>query len=69
VFSIEYDPNRSCYIALILYSNGFLSYILATEHLKLGDVVTLGDSMDFSEGDRMPAILFEIGTKVNNVSY
>lgn len=69
VISIEYDPNRSCHLALLLYANGFLSYMLATEHLKVGNIVCTNASSDYLEGDRVPTSVLEFGTKINNIRY
>lgn len=69
VMSINYDPNRNSYIALIFYSNGFFSYILATQNIKIGKIVFTGCFLDYDEGDRLPNSFLEFGTKINNIKY
>lgn len=69
VCSIEYDPNRSAFLALILYGNGFFSYILSTENLSIGKVIILGFSEHFFEGDRVFVKTIPFGTKINNIKY
>src|SRR6202000_2868883 len=51
---LEYDPNRSAFIALVKYADGELAYILAPQRLKAGDVVVAGDKVDVKPGDAMP---------------
>ena len=64
---LEYDPNRSGFIALIKYQDGTLSYILAPQRLSVGDTVIAGDSADIKPGNAMPAANIPVGTIVHNV--
>lgn len=64
---IEYDPNRSAYIALIKYEDGVLSYILAPQRLAAGDKVISGEKVDVKPGNTMPLRNMPIGTIVHNV--
>ena len=64
---IEYDPNRTAFIALIKYQDGELSYILAPQRLAVGDTVVAGDSVDVKPGNAAPMGSLPIGTIVHNV--
>jgi large subunit ribosomal protein L2 len=64
---IEYDPNRTAFIALIKYEDGTLSYILAPQRLAVGDQVTSGDLVDIKPGNAMPIGNIPVGTIVHNV--
>ncbi|MDN2567421.1 50S ribosomal protein L2 [Aquibium sp. A9E412] len=65
---IEYDPNRSAFIALIRYDDGELSYILAPQRLAVGDRVISGEkAIDVKPGNAMPLSAMPIGTIVHNV--
>jgi large subunit ribosomal protein L2 len=64
---LEYDPNRSAFIALIKYSDGELSYILAPQRLSIGDEVVAGQSVDVKPGNAMPLGNIPVGTIVHNV--
>ena len=64
---IEYDPNRSAFIALIKYDDGELSYILAPQRLAVGDTVMSGKSADVKPGNAMPLSSIPVGTIVHNV--
>ena len=64
---IEYDPNRSSFIALIKYEDGELSYILAPQRLREGDAVIAGKSVDIKPGNAMPMQNIPVGTIVHNV--
>ena len=64
---LEYDPNRSGFIALIKYADGTLSYILAPQRLSVGDSVIAGDSADIKPGNAMPCANIPVGTIVHNV--
>ncbi|HVI27524.1 50S ribosomal protein L2 [Hansschlegelia sp.] len=64
---IEYDPNRSAFIALIRYSDGELSYILAPQRLQVGDSVVAGAQVDVKPGNAMPLGAAPVGTIVHNV--
>lgn len=64
---IEYDPNRTAFIALIRYEDGELSYILAPQRLAVGDTVIAGERVDVKPGNAMPMSNMPIGTIVHNV--
>jgi large subunit ribosomal protein L2 len=64
---LEYDPNRTAFIALIKYNDGELSYILAPQRLGAGDTVIAGDKVDVKPGNAMPLASMPIGTIVHNV--
>lgn len=68
VFSVEYDPNRSCRIALLHYADGSKSYILAPLGLKVGSsVVSSFKKVDIQLGNCLPLSLIPLGTVVHNV--
>ena len=64
---IEYDPNRSAYIALIKYEDGTLSYILAPNGLKAGDKVISSAAADIKPGNCLPIANIPVGTVIHNV--
>ncbi|KEC56998.1 50S ribosomal protein L2 [Bartonella rochalimae] len=64
---LEYDPNRTAFIALIHYEDGHLSYILAPQRLDVGDSVIAGSNVDVKLGNAMPLSNMPIGTIVHNV--
>ena len=64
---IEYDPNRTAFIALVKYADGTLSYILAPQRLAAGDSVVSGDAVDIKPGNAMPIGAMPVGTIVHNV--
>jgi large subunit ribosomal protein L2 len=64
---IEYDPNRTAFIALVKYEDGELAYILAPQRLKAGDVVVSGERVDVKPGNAMPLKNIPVGTIVHNV--
>ncbi|MCW5738127.1 MAG: 50S ribosomal protein L2 [Enhydrobacter sp.] len=64
---LEYDPNRSAFIALIKYTDGELSYIIAPQRLKAGDEVMSGEKVDIKPGNAMPLANMPVGTIVHNV--
>jgi len=64
---IEYDPNRSAFIALIKYDDGELSYILAPQRLRAGDKVVAGQRVDIKPGNAMPMAGMPVGTIIHNV--
>ena len=64
---IEYDPNRTGFIALIRYKDGELSYILAPQRLAVGDTVIAGERADIKPGNAMPLKSIPVGTIVHNV--
>jgi large subunit ribosomal protein L2 len=64
---IEYDPNRTAFIALIKYPDGELSYILAPQRLSAGDTIVAGEQVDIKPGNAMPVGNMPVGTIVHNV--
>ncbi len=64
---LEYDPNRTAFIALIRYEDGELSYILAPQRLAVGDSVVAGRQADIKPGNAMPLQAMPVGTIVHNV--
>ena len=64
---LEYDPNRSAFIALIKYEDGELSYILAPNGLKAGDTVIASASADIKPGNCLPIANIPVGTVIHNV--
>lgn len=64
---LEYDPNRTCRIALIKYQDETLSYILAPQKLNVGDQVMSGPSADIKVGNSLPLKAIPVGTIVHNV--
>ncbi|GIX08954.1 50S ribosomal protein L2 [Elioraea sp.] len=64
---IEYDPNRSAWIALVKYADGELSYILAPQRLKAGDTVVSGARADIKPGNAMPLAAIPVGTIIHNI--
>ena len=64
---IEYDPNRTGFIALLKYEDGELAYILAPQRLDVGDKVIAGEKVDVQPGNAMPLASIPIGSIVHNV--
>ena len=64
---LEYDPNRTAFIALIKYQDGELAYILAPQRLRAGDSVIAGPRVDIKPGNAMPMAAIPVGTIVHNV--
>ncbi len=67
VVRLEYDPNRTAFIALIEYDDGEVSYILAPQRLEAGDTVVSGEKADIKPGNAMPLASIPVGTIVHNV--
>lgn len=67
VAAIEYDPNRTCRIALLHYNDGQKAYILAPRGLNVGDVVESGQTADIKPGNALPLRFVPVGTTVHNV--
>lgn len=67
VKSIEYDPNRSANIALLVYADGAKTYILAPVGLKVGDVIYSGESADIKVGNALKLKDIPVGTMVHNI--
>ena len=64
---IEYDPNRSAFIALLLYKDGKKSYILAPQRLAVGDTVVSSAKADIKPGNALPLANIPVGTIIHNV--
>ncbi len=67
VISIDYDPYRTCEIALISYKNGDKRYILASSKLSIGDVVVSGENVPIKEGNALPMNKMPVGTIIHNI--
>ena len=67
VQTLEYDPNRSAFIALVQYEDGEKSYIIAPNGLKVGDVVVSGADADIKPGNALPLGNIPVGTFIHNV--
>ncbi|GBU20732.1 LSU ribosomal protein L2p [Fibrobacteres bacterium R8-0-B4] len=67
VETIEYDPNRSAFIALIKYLDGERRYILATVNMKVGQRILSGAEAEIAEGNCMPLANIPLGTQVHNI--
>lgn len=67
IVAIEYDPNRTCDLALVQYPDGDKRYILAPEGLKLNDIITAGGDIDPKTGNALPLSKMPIGTIVHNI--
>ncbi|MGM9972416.1 MAG: 50S ribosomal protein L2, partial [Clostridiaceae bacterium] len=67
VATIEYDPNRSAYIALVVYADGEKRYIIAPVGIKVGDVVVSGPDADIKPGNALPIKNIPVGTVVHNI--
>jgi large subunit ribosomal protein L2 len=64
---LEYDPNRTAFIALLKYQDGELSYIIAPQRLRAGDTVVAGRRVDIKPGNAMPLAAIPVGTIIHNV--
>jgi len=67
VETIEYDPNRSCWIARVCYRDGEKSYILAPLGMRVGHTVISGDSVEINLGNTLPLRLIPMGTLIHNI--
>ena len=67
VSAIEYDPNRTAYIALLFYKDGEKSYILAPHGLKVGDTVMNGTEAEIRVGNTLPMKSIPVGTEIHNI--
>ena len=67
VLGIEYDPNRTAYIALLQYEDGTKSYIIAPAGLKVGDVITSSEAADIKPGNTLPFEKIPVGIFVHNI--
>jgi large subunit ribosomal protein L2 len=64
---LEYDPNRSAFIALLKFQDGTLSYILAPQRIQAGDQVEAGEKADIKPGNALPLSNIPVGTVVHNI--
>lgn len=67
VAGIEYDPNRSAWIARVHYADGEKAYILATAGMKAGDKVESGPGVDILPGNSLPLVNIPLGTTIHNI--
>ena len=67
VLTIEYDPNRTCHIALVKYGDDVKSYILAPSGLTVGDKVAAGENVEPKPGNAMPLKSVPLGTAIHNI--
>ncbi|MCB2306690.1 50S ribosomal protein L2 [Clostridium estertheticum] len=67
VSTIEYDPNRSAYIALVVYADGEKRYIIAPVGLKVGDVIVSGADADIKIGNTLPIVNIPLGSTIHNI--
>ena len=67
VIGIEYDPNRTAYIALLQDTEGTKSYVIAPEGLNTGDVIYSGPEADIKPGNTLPIANIPVGTVINNI--
>lgn len=67
VLTLEYDPNRSAFIALVQYTDGEKRYIIAPIGLKVGDTVVSGPDADIKPGNALPLINIPVGTFLHNI--
>src|SRR5260370_4777721 len=63
---LEYDPNRTAFIALVKYTDGTQAYILAPQRLTAGDTVIAGSPVDVKRGHVLPLVSITIGTNIRN---
>ncbi len=64
---LEYDPNRTAFIALVKYEDGEQAYILAAQRMAVGDVVVAGEHVDVKPGNAMPLRSMPVGTIIHNI--
>ncbi len=67
VLSVEYDPNRNCFINLLVYQDGEKRYIVAPDGLQVGDLVLCGEQAELKIGNRLPLSQIPVGTQVHDV--
>ena len=65
--TLEYDPNRTAYIALVQYEDGEKRYIIAPNELKVGDVILSSDKADIKPGNTLPLANIPVGTIIHNI--
>lgn len=67
VLTLEYDPNRTAFIALVQYEDGEKRYVIAPNNLKVGDVITAGSTADIKPGNALPMTNIPTGTFIHNI--
>jgi len=67
VESVQYDPNRSARIALVVYADGEKRYIIAPKDIKVGDVISAGPGAEIKTGNALPLLNIPLGTLVHNI--
>lgn len=67
VVAVEYDPNRTANIALLMYKDGSRRYIIAPEGLKIGDMLEAGETAQIKPGNALPMQLIPVGTNIHNL--
>lgn len=67
IATIEYDPNRTCYIALVVYKDGEKRYILAPHEIKVGDVIMAGEKAPVKIGNSLPLEKIPTGIDIHNI--
>src|SRR5215510_14198655 len=66
---LEYDPNRTAFLALIKYQDGELAYVLAPQRLGVGDTIVSGEHVDVKPGNAMPMANMPVGTIIHNIEF
>jgi large subunit ribosomal protein L2 len=64
---LEYDPNRTAFIALVKYKDGEIAYIIAPQRVDVGDVVIAGENADIKPGNALPMKNIPVGTIIHNI--
>lgn len=67
VLRLEYDPNRTAFIALVEYKDGEKRYIIAPQRLNVGDKIVAGEKVDVKPGNAMPLGRMPVGTIIHNI--
>lgn len=65
--SLQYDPNRSAFIALVQYADGKLSYVIAPDGIKVGDAIASGNDVEIRVGNCLPLDKIPDGTMIHNI--
>ncbi len=69
VMALEYDPNRSAFIALIQYTDGEKAYILAANGMKVGQIISNGPDAEIKAGNALPLRNIPVGTEIHNIEF
>lgn len=69
VVSIEYDPNRTSQLALVVYQNGAKAYILATANMQVGDAIIASETAAIKEGNRLPLANIPVGVAIHGLEF